>query len=84
MPDFVDDPDFAIRWPPHLFADEAERLIRRAREVGTGDGWADDVELLLRQAFSTSEPAEAFNRILKSFSGLPVPAAGYQDDEEPF
>lgn len=78
MSDFVGDPDYALRWPPAVFADETARLVRRGREFGTGTDWQDEVLLLLRQAFSSVVPRDDFKRALAA--GRDAPSY----DEEPF
>lgn len=76
MSEFVDDPDYTLCWPPEVFAEEAERLVRRGADWGTGNEWVEEVDLLLRQAFASSVPADDFQQI--------VAGARLYDDEEPF
>ena len=75
MTDFADDPDFRLRWPNDLFADEVHRLIDRARTAGISREWQEEVEKLLQQAFASSVPVMEFRRTrdLRLYS-----------DEEPF
>ena len=64
LSNFLADPDYVLRWPASVFADEATRLVRRARANGTGTDWQEEVLLLLRQAFSSVVPREDFKRVL--------------------
>lgn len=77
---FVGDPDYTLRWPPGIFAEEAGRLIRRATAWGINDDWMEEVGLLLRQAFKTSVPADDFAQVLDAHR----PPTRYALDEEPF
>lgn len=79
MSDLRNDPDYVLRWPPAIFAEELTRLIQRGERLGTGSSWASEVETLLRQAFTSSMPAEDFKRMLDT-SGT----ASWSLDEEPF
>jgi hypothetical protein len=78
--DYMKDPDYMLRWPPELFTEEIDRLIRRAMNFGLGAEWQEEVELLLRQAFSSPVPAEDFK---KTFD-LRASMAARDLDEEPF
>ena len=75
MPDFAHDPDFRLRWPNDLFANEVRRLIARARTAGITNEWREEVEKLLQQAFASSVPAKEFRRTRD---------LGQYSDEEPF
>jgi hypothetical protein len=75
MTDFVHDPDFCLRWPNDLFADEVRRLIDRARTAGITSEWREEVEQLLRQAFVSSVPVQEFRRAQERVA---------YSDEEPF
>lgn len=57
---FTSDPDYAVRWPLPILRAELDRLIVRSRVHGESQEWQQDVELLLRQAFAGSVPAEDF------------------------
>ena len=70
---FLNNPDYTLRWPPELFANEAKRLVRRGETLGAGIDWVYEVKLLLRQAFESSVPAEDFE--LMARQGI---------DDEPF
>jgi hypothetical protein len=78
MSDFLNDPDYALRWPPEVFRSEVERMIRRARQFDIDHSWRSEVDTLLRQAFVSSVPRQDFDRI----KGSAVPA--YDPSEEPF
>jgi hypothetical protein len=78
--DFADDPDYTLRWPPHVFAEEAERLVRRGSEWGMSHDWAEEVDLLLRQAFASSVPADDFKQVVDT----PVQPTPYSYNDEPF
>lgn len=72
---FASDPDYTMRWPMLILRSELDRLIVRGRVHGETQEWRQEVELLLRQAFSGSVPAEDFAKV----------AAGHWDyDDEPF
>ncbi len=72
---FAGDPDFAIRWPREVLADELQRLIAIGQRVGIDSDWMQEVELLLDQAFSSSVPADDFRRLMSK---------RWNDDDEPF
>ena len=78
MSDFVDDPDYALRWPPEIFRSEVERLIRRARQFGIDQSWRSQVGTLLKQAFRSSVPSQDFEQLPASDG--PV----FDPSEEPF
>lgn len=80
MTDFVGDPDFTLRWPPEVFVEEAERLVRRGTARGAGHDWAEEVDLLLRQAFTSAVPADDFKQIMETATPSPT----YGNDDEPF
>lgn len=80
MTDFVDDPDYTLRWPSAVFAEEAERLARRGAEWGMSRDWKEEVDLLLRQAFASSVPADDFKRVFET----PAQTPAYSYDDEPF
>ncbi|MHB1535203.1 MAG: hypothetical protein ACYC1D_11480 [Acidimicrobiales bacterium] len=80
MTKFVGDPDYTLRWPAEVFAEEAERLVVRGAEWGTGPDWAEEVDLLLRQAFTSSVPADDFKQVAETSVERPT----YAYDEEPF
>lgn len=77
---FVGDPDCSLRWPPSVFAEETERLVRRATAWGINDEWVEEVGLLLRQAFQSSVPTDDFTRVLEASR----PPSIYALDDEPF
>jgi len=77
--DFANNPDYALRWPPEIFAQELRLLINQATSYGIDDSWFEDVELLLRQAFDSQVPGDDFERVRR----LP-PTPAYNYDEEPF
>lgn len=74
-----DDPDYTLRWPPELFADEVRHLVEAARAGTLNDEWEQEVETLLRQAFVGSEPLEEFARQM-----TPTAQIWKYDGEEPF
>ena len=63
---YDDNPDYTLRWPPELFALEAELLVRRGAELGTGSDWPEEVALLLRQAFVSPVPANDFDKVARA------------------
>lgn len=74
------DPDYTLRWPPELFAEEVRHLVVAARSGTLDDEWEEEVATLLRQAFDGSEPLEAFCRQMTT----PTTRMREYDDEEPF
>ena len=60
---FLDNADYTLRWPPEVFAKEVRLLVRRGSQFDTDDDWEEEVDLLLRQAFVSSVPAEDFGRL---------------------
>lgn len=75
---FVDDADYTLDWPSTIFEDELRRLISLGREAGAGDKWYNEVETLLRQAFSSRVPLQDFQAVRQP----PSTIGGY--DSEPF
>ena len=61
---FVDNPEFTLRWPPWLFAQEARRLVTRSIQAGQSSNWSNEAEHLLGEAFTSSPAARDFRRIL--------------------
>lgn len=59
---FQDNPDYTLRWPPRLFADELNSLYRRGVTVGADYEWEREVTRLLEEAFISSVPAQDFKR----------------------
>lgn len=83
---FNDNPDYALRWPPELFAREVELLVQSGRERSMDSNWRSEVETLLLQAFASPVPAEDFKRVLKTYAqrAARVQKSDYEIDEEPF
>ncbi|HWJ64590.1 MAG TPA: hypothetical protein VNS19_21635 [Acidimicrobiales bacterium] len=79
MPIDPKDPEYALRWPPHLFAEEMSRLVAAAKAGSWDDSWDEQVETLLRQAFAGGEPAREFRELLD----IPTKSTGRYDGEEP-
>jgi hypothetical protein len=72
----VRDPaDYVLRWPGRIVADEIQRLVTLGEREGVSSEWLDEVDVLLRQAFATTVPAEDFGQVRSN------PIYG---DEEPF
>jgi hypothetical protein len=59
---FRRDAEYTLRWPAPILADELKRLVQVAEIDGVTPQWRDEVKLLLRQAFESHAPAEAFER----------------------
>lgn len=79
MSEWSSDPDYTLRWPPDVFAEEVRRLIKRAEQNLSGRDWEDEVETLLRQAFGSEVPIEDFR------AATAPPQPWYStSDEEPF
>lgn len=78
---FVGDSDYSLEWPAEIFEGEVRRLIDRGLSFGTDVRWREEVETLLRQAFSSAVPRNDFENAAARRPGL---AAGYGFDEEPF
>ena len=57
------DPNYALRWPSDLFADEARRLVDKGRRRGVDREWWAEVGVLLRQAFTSQVPADDFGEL---------------------
>lgn len=83
MSRFDQDPDFTLEWPPELFETELRRLVVRCRQLGIDGDWRNEVETLLRQAFSSGAPCKQFENILDGLTQR-VYQGGYGFDEEPF
>ncbi len=93
-PIFDDNPDYALRWPPELFAREVELLVESGSERGMGSSWQSEVETLLLLAFESSAPAGDFKKTLKTHAqqeartranrAARAPKPDYIVDEEPF
>lgn len=81
MDNLRNDPEFETRWPNETLGAELDRLIERGRGGRPNVDWQDEVETLLRQAFSSSVPQREF--IAKWNESAPRfdPVYG---DEEPF
>ena len=76
---YDDNPDYTLRWPPKLFALEADLLVRRGAELGVDSDWQEEVALLLQQAFVSQVPANDFDRVAR-LSGEVAELV----DDEPF
>ena len=63
MGKFASDPDYSVRWPVSVLRSELNRLIMGARDHGETADWKQEVELLLRQAFSSAVPREDFAKL---------------------
>jgi len=93
-PIFDDNPDYALRWPPELFAREVELLAESGSEQGMDSSWRSEVETLLLLAFESSAPADNFKKILevhaqevartRTNQAARAPKPDYVADEEPF
>lgn len=83
---FEDNPDYALRWPPDLFAREVELLVQSGRERSMDADWRSEVETLLSLAFISAAPGDDFNQILKAHvqRAARERKLEYQVDEEPF
>lgn len=68
---FAGDPDYTLRWPPELFEAELRRLLSRAERFVIGREWREEVEALLRGAFTSSIPSTDFGNILSGFDDEP-------------
>ena len=75
---FLNNPDYTLRWPPHILREELERILRRATQFGPDQSWRSEVDTLLRQAFTSSVPRQDYERVRNSASPM------YDDAEEPF
>lgn len=83
---FDDNPDYALRWPPELFAREVELLVQRGQERSMDSNWRSEVETLLSLAFVSAAPGDDFNKIFKAHVQRPARERmlDYEIDEEPF
>ncbi len=63
---YDDNPDYTLRWPPELFALEADLLVRLSAELGTGSDWQEEVALLLQEAFVSQVPANDFAKVARA------------------
>ena len=63
---YDNNPDYTLRWPPELFAQEAGLLVRRGTELGTDTDWQHEVSVLLQQAFVSPVPVEDFGKVIKA------------------
>ena len=63
---YDNNPDYTLRWPQELFAQEVELLVRRGDEMGAGSDWQEEVTLLLRQAFVSPIPADDFEKVVRA------------------
>ena len=61
---FLDNPDYTLRWPSELFADEVRRLLTRAYQFGRTREWDDEIDHLLREAFTSPAMARDFGELL--------------------
>lgn len=80
---YDDNPDYTLRWPPKVFATEADRLVQRGEELGVDSDWHEEVVLLLQQAFMSQVPADDFARVAR-LSGEVTELDHYDLDDEPF
>lgn len=81
MDDLRNDPEYEIRWPSETLVAELDRLIARGRADRVGVEWQDEVETLLRQAFTSSVPQREFGEKWNQSARRLDPIYG---DEEPF
>ena len=58
MPTTFQAEDYVLRWPREHFRRRLAELINAQQQPGAG--WADQVDLLLDDAFDSDQPAEAF------------------------
>ena len=69
---FMNNPDYSLRWPSELFAEEVKSLYRRGMTVGADYDWEREVVRLLQEAFVSSVPAKDFERKrLKKYDAEP-------------
>ena len=80
---YDNNPDYTLRWPPKLFATEADRLVQRGEELGVDSDWQEEVVLLLKQAFMSQVPADDFARVAR-LSGEFAELIHNDLDDEPF
>ncbi|WP_420621945.1 hypothetical protein [Candidatus Poriferisodalis sp.] len=71
MDQFVDNPDYTLRWPPDLFAREAHRLVTRPIHVSEASRWSNEAEHLLDEAFTSGSAARDLRRILNVSAAIP-------------
>ena len=71
---YDNNPDYTLRWPQELFVQEAQLLVRRGEELGTGSDWQEEVALLLRQAFVSPVPADDFEKVVRAQARRPAQA----------
>ena len=81
MDDLRNDPEFETRWPRETLAAELDRLISRGPADRPGVEWQDEVETLLRQAFSSPVPQREFG---EKWNQSPPRFDPIYGDEEPF
>ena len=62
---FEENADYTLRWPKELFVKEAELLVRRGIQMGTGPDWTSEVTLLLQEAFVSEVPATDFESVVQ-------------------
>lgn len=79
MDDPRNDPEYETRWPHDILAAQLDRLIVRGRVAGTDADWRDEVETVLRQAFTSPVPARDFQDQWNASARDPI-----YSDEEPF
>ena len=60
MDDLKNDPEYQIRWPNDVLAAELDRVIARGRSGTPDTEWQDEVDTLLRQAFTSLVPQREF------------------------
>ena len=63
MIEFVGSSGYALWWPKSLFVDELEGLSSRGTDSCFDREWVDEVELFLRQAFTSRVVADDFRRV---------------------
>jgi hypothetical protein len=80
MDDLRNDPEYEIRWPNDVLASELDHLISRGRGDQLGSDWHDEVETLLRQAFTSAVPQREFREQWEQSA----PRIDIYGDEEPF
>ena len=60
MDDLKNDPEYQIRWPNDVLAAELDRVIALGRSGTPDTEWQDEVDTLLRQAFTSPVPQREF------------------------
>jgi hypothetical protein len=78
MEDLRNDPEYEIRWPSDILAAELDRLIAYGRADKLDALWQDEVETVLRQAFTSLVPQREFQEQWNQSSRK------LNYDEEPF